>query len=373
MESREEKSKRIKKGNLREGWTTGTCASVSAKAATLLLFGAKLPEKVDVELPIKGRKAELKIHRFGVSHGEAFATTIKDAGDDPDVTHGAEIGAIVRFGKEKGIKIIGGEGVGRVTKPGLGLEVGEPDITPVPRKMIKNAVMSALNSLGVNDFAIEVEIFVPEGKERAKKTMLERLGVIGGIGILGTLGIVIPYSTGAWRASIARQISVAKESGIDVIVGTTGRQSEDFAKKFFSDLPDVAFVDVGDFIGFTLRYAKQKGIKKFIYAGFPAKISKFAKGEEFTHAKKSSIDISFLVSIAKEEYPGLNSEMEKELAKSNTVREFSEKAKSFGLMRFFRRLGELAKRRCEEISQLKSEVIIFDFDGSVLYYTELAE
>lgn len=369
-ETREEKSQRIKKGELREGWTTGTCAAVSTKAATMVLFGLQFPDKVEIELPIKDRKAQLKIHRYQKSNGEAFATTIKDAGDDPDVTHGAEIGSIVRFGKDRGIKILGGEGVGRVTKSGLGLEIGEPDITPVPRKMIKNSVLSVLKALNIdeNDISIEVEIFVPEGAQRAKKTMLERLGVVGGIGILGTLGIVVPYSTGAWKASIARQVSVAKESGVDIIVGTTGRQSEEFARKFFPEIPDIAFVDIGDFIGFTLRYAETKGIKKFIYAGFPAKISKFAKGEEFTHAKKSSIDIGFLVEIVKSS-TSIDAALEKELLNSNTVREFTEKVKGLGFFFVFEKLAYLAQKRCKEIaSKIDSEIIMFDFDGSVLCY-----
>lgn len=370
-ETREERSERIKKGELREGWTTGTCASASAKAATLILLGEEIREKVEIDLPIKERKAEIKINRYGKSKYEAFSTVIKDAGDDPDVTHGAEIGAIVRFGKEKGIKIIGGEGVGVITKPGLGLEIGEPDITPVPRKMIKNAVISAIRNLKLNenDVDLEVEIFVPEGKERAKKTLLERLGVIGGIGILGTLGIVVPYSTGAWKASIARQISVAKESGVDTIVGTTGRQSEELAKKFFHNIPDVAFVDIGDFIGFTIRYAESKGIKRFIYAGFPAKISKFAKGEEFTHAKKSSIDINFLVDLVKQIY-NINEDIQNELLSSNTVREFTEKAKAFGLTKVFEKLTELAQKRCNELcyNKIHSEVIMFDFEGEILHY-----
>lgn len=368
METRKEKSERIKRGKLREGWTTGTCASCSAKAATLLLLGASHVKDVEVELPIKDRFAKLQVHRAERTsmNSEALASTIKDAGDDPDVTHGAEIIAIVREGKERGIKIFGGEGVGRVTKPGLGIEPGEPDITPVPRRMIKKAVLSAFAEMGFsvteNDISIEVEIVVPDGMERAKKTMLEKLGVIGGIGILGTLGIVVPYSTGAWRASIARQIAVAREEGIDTIVGTTGRQSEMRAKGYFSSLPDVAFVDIGDFIGFTLKYAKQKGIKKFIYAGFPAKVSKVAKGEEFTHAKKSQIDINFLVRLAVEE--GLaDKTIVDELRISNTVREFTEKAKSFGLFGVFRKLAYLAKEKCEEIGGIYTEVVIFDFDG----------
>ncbi len=368
METKEEKSERIKRGKLREGWTTGTCASCSAKASTLLLLGATDVKEVEVELPIKDRTAKLQVHYARKSADfEAIASTIKDAGDDPDVTHGAQIIAIVREGKKRGINIIGGEGVGRVTKPGLGLEVGEPDITHVPRRMIKKAVLSAFSEMGFTvpetHVSIEVEILVPDGRERAKKTMLEKLGVVGGIGILGTMGIVIPYSTGAWRASIARQINVAREEGVDTIVGTTGRQSEMKAKEYFLSLPDIAFVDLGDFIGFTLKYAKQKGIKRFIYAGFPAKISKVAKGEEFTHAKKSHIDIDFLVKLATEE--GVSDKyIIDELRNSNTVREFTEKAKSFGLKSLFGKLAHLAKKNCEKIGGIYTEVVIFDFDGN---------
>ncbi len=369
-ETARERAERIKSGKLKEGWTTGTCASAASKAATLLLLGKSLKDEVEVDLPIKGKVARLRIFRSEKFTGEAIASVIKDAGDDPDVTHGAEICARVYEGSQKGILIKGGEGVGRVTKPGLGLEIGSPDITPVPMRMIKRAVCSALELVGLKEgeVSLVVEIFVPEGAQRAKKTLLERLGVVGGIGILGTLGIVVPYSTGAWRASIARQISVAVEEGSDTIVGTTGRQSEELAKKYLHNIPEVAFVDLGDFIGFTLKYAKQKGLKRFIYAGFPAKISKFAKGEDFTHAKKSNIDIDFLIGLVKDEVS--NQEIIEILSKANTVREFTELAKSFGLVRVFSKLAELAKKRCEEIAQIHSEVLIFDFDGSILAYAK---
>jgi cobalt-precorrin-5B (C1)-methyltransferase len=371
MEDRRERSERIKRGELRYGWTTGTCASVSAKAATYALLGKDISEikKVEVSLPIKDQKACLEIFRVEKSNGEAFALTIKDAGDDPDVTHGAQIGARVRFAKEKGVKILGGEGVGRVTKSGLGLEIGEPDITHVPRKMIKNAVVSAALEMGMKeeDLCFEIEIFVPDGRERAKKTMLERLGVIGGIGILGTLGIVVPYSTGAWKASIGQQISVVKESGVDTIVCTTGRQSEELAKKLFPELPDVAFVDVGDFIGFTVRFASQKKIQRIILAGFIGKISKIARGEEYTHAKKSSVDIEFLVELAKEY---ASPEILELFSKANTAREFAEITKSFGLTEIFKKVARLAKKKLEEISGNNNvEVVIFDLeDGGVLAY-----
>jgi cobalt-precorrin-5B (C1)-methyltransferase len=370
MEDRQEKSERIKKGKLRYGWTTGTCASVSAKAATYTLLGKNISEikRVEVSLPIKDQKACLEIFRVEKSNDEAFALTIKDAGDDPDVTHGAQIGARVKFAKEKGVKILGGEGVGKVTKPGLGLEPGEPDITHVPRKMIKNAVISAAVEMGFREeeVCLEVEIFVPDGKERAKKTMLERLGVIGGIGILGTLGIVVPYSTGAWKASIGQQISVAKESGVDTIVCTTGRQSEELAKKLFPELPDVAFVDVGDFIGFTVRFASQKKIQRIILAGFIGKISKIARGEEYTHAKKSSVDIDFLVEVAKEY---ASPEILELLSNANTAREFAQIAKSFGLTEIFKKVARLAKKKLEDISGNHIEVAIFDLEeGGVLAY-----
>jgi cobalt-precorrin-5B (C1)-methyltransferase len=196
--------------------------------------------------------------------------------------------------------------------------------------------------------------------------MLERLGVIGGIGILGTLGIVVPYSTGAWKASIGQQISVAKESGVDTIVCTTGRQSEELAKKLFPELPDVAFVDVGDFIGFTVRFASQKKIQRIILAGFIGKISKIAKGEEYTHAKKSSVDIDFLVETAKEY---ASPEILELLSNANTAREFAQIAKSFGLTEIFKKVALLAKKKLEEISGNHIEVVIFDLeDGGVLAY-----
>src|ERR1044072_6053503 len=246
----EEKKRR---GTLKTGYTTGTSATAATKAALLALISGKAADNVFVSLP-KGGMAKLRIAwTKNEKNGSYTSAVIKNAGDDPDITHGAEICSTVSLTDQVGkITIDGGIGVGKVTKPGLGLEIGKAAINQTPRKMIEQAVIDAaskkLNSNGIN-----VIISVPKGGELAKKTDNPRLGIIGGISILGTTGIVLPYSTASFAASIRQSLDVAQSLGTNVVVLTTGGRSEDYIKNVHKSLPDYVFVQMGDFSGYTIK------------------------------------------------------------------------------------------------------------------------
>ena len=232
-----------KKGLLRTGYTTGTSASAATKAALLALISSHLYNTVEVVLP-KSKIAKLKIAwlRFSQNSQSVTSAVIKDGGDDPDVTHGAEICSTVSLTIEKGrIEIDGGLGVGRVTRPGLGLEIGQAAINPVPKKMIEQVVLDSAKSI-LPYHGVKVIISVPNGVELAKKTDNPRLGIVGGISILGTTGIVFPYSTASFAASIRQSLDVAISLGTTVVVLTTGGRSEDYIKNIYKSLFEYAFV-----------------------------------------------------------------------------------------------------------------------------------
>ncbi|MGI0070364.1 MAG: cobalt-precorrin-5B (C(1))-methyltransferase CbiD, partial [Nitrosopumilaceae archaeon] len=238
------------KGKLRTGFTTGTSATAGAKAGVLAIINQEKIKIVDVTLPKKS-KIQIKIERCEFDKQKAYCSVIKDGGDDPDVTHGAEICTEIFLTKNIGkIEIDGGEGVGRVTKPGLGLDIGSAAINPTPKKMITENIMEVENNL-LKKNGIKVLISVPKGKELALKTDNPRLGIIGGISILGTSGIVVPYSTASFAASIRQSIDVTVAMGNDTVVLTTGGRSEDFSRKIIN-LPDHCFVQMGDFSGYTI-------------------------------------------------------------------------------------------------------------------------
>src|SRR5918998_5870872 len=256
-----------RKGALRTGYTTGTTATAATKGALFALITGKPVDYVTVSLP-KGRTASLKIawtrREFD---GGVSCAAIKDGGDDPDATHGAEICSTVSFGERPNeINIDAGKGVGRVTKPGLGLEIGSAAINPVPMKMMEQAVREVAKDQ-LESQGIKIMISVPNGEEIAKKTDNPRLGILGGISILGTTGIVFPYSTASFAAAIRQSLDVAISLGTDIVVLTTGGRSEDFIKKVYNYLPDYAFIQMGDFSGYTIKQCTNRSIKKIIIAG----------------------------------------------------------------------------------------------------------
>jgi len=297
---------------LRHGYTTGSCAASASKAATLALLRQEDVKEVEITLP-RGERVVFKVHSCSFDKESARCSVIKDAGDDPDVTNGAEIEATVgsrqsavgsqEFKKafeftvnDSRFTVYGGKGVGVITKPGLALPVGEPAINPVPRKMIAQAVQEASEQFTIHDSRFTVTISVPEGERIAKSTLNERLGIIGGISILGTTGIVKPISTKAWADTISVALDVAKAAGLAEVVLTTGRTSERVAVETLK-LPQEAYIQMGDHVGYTLKECVKKGFNKITIAGQFGKFTKIATGEFETNVRDSTLELKTLADI----------------------------------------------------------------------------
>ncbi len=302
-----------KNKKLRSGYTTGACAAAAAKAATMLFVrsakcGVRNKERIEtVTIPFPdGSRVMFKIHDAGcrMQDNTAYASVIKDAGDDPDITNGAEITASVRsaecgVGSAEcpGVVIKGGRGVGIVTKPGLAIPVGEPAINPAPRKMIREAVMEAVSEYGLQNPHsalrtphLEITISVPAGEELAKKTLNHRLGIVGGISILGTTGIVKPLSEAAWTATITSSMDVAKALGREEVVLSTGRTSEKAHQKKYG-LPEDCYAMMGDYTEFSLRDAKKHGFRRVHLCAQWAKMIKIAMATPQTHVRHGALDV----------------------------------------------------------------------------------
>jgi cobalt-precorrin-5B (C1)-methyltransferase len=271
---------------LRRGWTTGACATAATKAALTALVTGHFPDPVEITLP-KGQVVAFPLALEARGEGWARVGIIKDAGDDPDVTHGATIVATVRL-RPAGVVFKAGEGVGTVTKPGLPIAVGEPAINPVPRQMME----AVCAELGVG---AEIEISVPGGATIAERTWNGRLGIVGGLSILGTTGIVNPYSCAAWIASIHRGIDVARASGFQHVAGCTGSTSEDAVRAHYN-LPLEAMLDMGDFAGGLLKYLRVNPVPRVTIGGGFAKIVKLAQGAMDLHSGRSQVDFQWLSS-----------------------------------------------------------------------------
>jgi cobalt-precorrin-5B (C1)-methyltransferase len=280
---------------LRKGWTTGACAAAAAKAAFAALHGGRFPDPVTIRLP-QGESPAFPLSRALLGEGSAIAGIIKDAGDDPDVTHGAEIVAEVRPGESgSGIRFRAGPGVGTVTLPGLPLPPGEPAINPGPRHQIADNIADAAALLGVAADA-EVTLSIPGGEELAAKTLNARLGILGGLSILGTTGVVLPYSCSAWIHSIHRGIDVARALGLDHVAATTGKTSEATARRLLA-LPDQALIDMGDMAGAVLKYLRRAPVKRLTVVGGFAKLAKLAAGHLDLHSRDSRVDAALLASV----------------------------------------------------------------------------
>ena len=355
----EEKKRR---GALRTGYTTGTTATAATKGALYALI-EKPVEQVTVSLP-KGRTAMLRIAWTRIDSGKATCAAIKDGGDDPDATHGAEICSTVSFSNNTGQIIVdGGKGVGRVTKPGLGLEMGRAAINPTPKKMLEQAVREVANDQ-LRKHGVNVVISVPKGEEIAKKTDNPRLGILGGISILGTTGIVLPYSTASFAASIRQSLDVAIAMGADTVALTTGGRSEDFAKGLFK-LPDHCFVQMGDFAGYSIKQCANKKLRKAVIAGFVGKLTKMAMGVKQTHVAGSHVDMEFMARLAAEckALPKLV----QEIRGANTARHVFEIVTKNNLVGYFDLVCKKVHEQMSEHArgQLEIEVAMFHFDGKV--------
>ncbi len=352
------------KGKMRTGFTTGTSATAGAKAAILVIMEQKKIDFVDVTLPKKSQ-IRIKIENCKFNNHSSTCVVIKDGGDDPDVTHGAEIITEISLTEKSGeIEIDGGEGVGRVTKPGLGLEIGTAAINPTPKKMIKENILEVAKDLLAKN-GIRVLISVPKGRELALKTDNPRLGIIGGISILGTSGIVVPYSTASFAAAIRQSIEVTRAMGDDTVVLTTGGRSEDFARKIIN-LPDHCFVQMGDFSGYTVQVCAKKDINKAYVAGFIGKLAKMAMGVKQTHVKGSKVDMEFLADLAKK--CKASQDVVDNIKKANTARHVFDIINEKNIIGYFDIVCSEAHKQLGKYSDNKFEieVIMFDFDGNVI-------
>jgi len=354
---------RRKKGKpLRSGYTTGACAAAAAQAATMALLKQEVVNQVQVELP--STQVSFEVSRCVFDRSQASCSVIKDAGDDPDVTHGAEIRATVSWSGEPGIDIRGGEGVGTVTKPGLEIPVGMAAINPVPRQMIEGSVKKVLGSK-LDGKGIQVTISVPGGEKLARRTLNPRLGIVGGISILGTTGIVIPYSVNAYTACISQALDVAVACGCRQVVLTTGRRSEKFAQSELA-LADECFIQAGDFIGYSLGECAKRELAKVIVWGMTGKLSKLAAGHLYTNVSDSRVDIGFLAGVAAG--CGVPDEMVKALRGAVTANHFRKMLPPEHTTKFCDQLCRLAAEKCREKTggKLEVECIMTSYDGNIL-------
>jgi cobalt-precorrin-5B (C1)-methyltransferase len=281
---------------LRRGWTTGACAAAAARAAYQALLTGHFPDPVSVLLP-GGQRPAFALATHALSQGHARAGVIKDAGDDPDVTHGALVVATVSPAPVgSGVIFRAGEGVGTVTLPGLPLPPGEPAINPAPRAMIRTAIgVVAAEHGGSGD--VIVEISIPGGEKIAERTLNGRLGIMGGLSILGTTGIVVPYSCSAWIHSIYRGIDVARAAGLDHVAGATGSTSEAAVAALYGLAP-TALIDMGDFVGGMLKYLRRHPVARVTVAGGMAKMTKLGQGLLDLHSRRGEVDLTWLAVLA---------------------------------------------------------------------------
>ena len=281
---------------LRYGWTTGACAAAATKAAYTTLLTDAFIDQVQIELP-RGQKPIFSVTYQKVDSFTACAGILKDAGDDPDVTHRTLIVSTIQNGPlDNGVTFQSGPGVGTITLPGLPLPVGSPAINPGPQSMIRRCVDEVAQAHGVKGDVI-VTLSIPGGESLAEKTWNPRLGIQGGLSILGTTGIVIPYSCSAWIHSIHRGVDVARAQGLSHIGAATGKTSENALQRFY-DLPDYALIDMGDFVGGLLKYLRGHPIPYLTIAGGFAKITKLGQGNLDLHSSKGVVDLDWIVALA---------------------------------------------------------------------------
>lgn len=346
---------------LRTGWTTGACAAAAAKAAATALSTGEIQVKVEIKLPRKGeeRRVEFDVRRCEIGDSYAEAVVVKDAGDDPDVTDGAHMTARVSWSEEPGVELANGEGVGRVTRPGLGLEVGGPAINDVPRLMIHYCVEEALDP---DERGVQVVISVPGGEAMAEKTTNARLGIIGGISVLGTTGVVRPFSTASWRASVGQAVDVMGAQGGDTFVLSTGGLTEKAAMRLLPDLEEVCFIEVGDFTGHAIKKGLENGMRRVFFVGMAGKVSKLAAGVMMTHWTRSKVDNELLAEITRES--GGSEELVSQMHDANTARHAYELWRDAGLHRACDLVCERAAECLTEYAGggIEVYVILVDFD-----------
>lgn len=335
---------------LRTGWTTGACATAATKAALTALVTGVPQRRVEIGLPA-GRRVSFPVARCEVDgRTRAEAVVVKDAGDDPDVTHGAELTATVSWHDAPGLRLDGGPGVGTVTKPGLGLPVGGPAINDTPRRMIGQAVAEVVD---LSEVGVRVVVSVPRGEIMARKTTNRRLGILGGISILGTTGVVRPFSTASWRASVVQAVHVMAAQGERTVVLCTGGRTERAARALLPELPEVCFVEVGDFTGAAVTAAVGDGMTGVVFVGMAGKLAKLAAGILMTHYTRSRVDLSLLGAVTAE--AGGDPELVAAVVAANTGRHAYELWEAAGL------LGAAGDLLCHRVRQ-----VLLRFAGDVV-------
>jgi len=356
--------------SLRRGWTTGACATAAAKAAYTALLTGEFPDPVEIALP-RGERPSFALAVSRKDYDSATAGVIKDAGDDPDVTHGALILATVRHASPgSGMTLRSGEGVGTVTRPGLPVPPGEPAINPAPRRMIRDAITEVAIEAGrAGD--VEIEIAIPGGQALAAKTLNPRLGIVGGLSILGTTGIVVPYSCSAWIAGIRQGIDVARAIGLTHVAGATGRTSEAAVKELYG-LPDAALIDMGDFVGGMLKYLRTHPVPRVTIAGGVAKVTKLAQGLLDLHSKRGTVDLEALARKADE--AGGSPALRDRILAANTAAEAFSHAER-GAVALGDLIASAARSTAAGVlvrSPIAVEVLLFDREGRLVGHAPFA-
>ncbi len=349
---------------LRRGWTTGACATAATKAAYTALLTGDFPDPVEITLP-RGERPSFALATTRRNESSATAGIVKDAGDDPDVTHGALVLATVQRGAPgSGVTFRAGEGVGTVTRPGLPIPPGEPAINPVPRRMMREVIAGVAHRYGAaGDVAIEIAI--PDGQDLATRTLNGRLGIVGGLSILGTTGIVIPYSCSSWIHSIRSGIDVARAIGLSHVAGATGATSEAAVQKLYG-LSEPALIDMGDFVGGMLKYVRAHPLPRVTIAGGVAKMTKLAQGLLDLHSKRGAVDLAALARFA--DAAGGSAELHARIVAANTAAEAFALAQAEGVA-----LGDAVAHAAREVAAkvvegkgVAIEVVVFDRDGTLV-------
>lgn len=347
---------------LKRGWTTGACATAATKAAYTALLSGSFPDPVTITLP-RGEQPAFALARERLEPNQASAAIVKDAGDDPDVTHLALVGVTVRRASPgAGVVFKAGPGVGTVTKPGLPLPVGEPAINPVPRQMMQ-AVVAEVAAAHDQAGDLEVEISVDDGEALAAKTWNPRLGIVGGLSILGTTGVVVPFSCSAWIHSIHRGIDVARANRLDHVAASTGSTSEAAVQNLY-DLPDIALLDMGDFAGGLLKYLRRHPLPRLTIAGGFGKLCKLAAGHLDLHSGRSQVDFDLLAETLAD--IGASEAMQDRARGANTAKAVLDDAERSGLA-----LADAIARQARQqaLAQLAGEtaveVLVIDRAGKV--------
>lgn len=351
---------------LRTGWTTGACATAAMKAALTALITGDFPDPVTITLP-RGETPSFPLAFEALADGYAIAGVVKDAGDDPDVTHGATVIAAVRpLAPDCGIRFRAGEGVGTVTKAGLPVAVGEPAINPVPRAMMTTEAMALCETAGL-PADLEITISIPGGETLAEQTWNPRLGIVGGLSILGTTGIVHPFSCAAWIHSIHRGVDVARAEGLRHLLGATGSTSEKAAQEFHN-LPDGALIDMGDFAGALLKYLRAHPVERLTIAGGFAKMSKLAQGALDLHSGRSQVDMDFFLSLL----PDASPDLAKRIQSANTALEVLEMTRENGID-IASSVANLAQAKAMETlrgAPVAVDILVTNRQGAILSHAE---